>query len=204
MIPNKKVRRKLTEAQWAEAEALWSTGEFQLNELSERFGVRPETLSRRFKKNGIKKGEMPVAEAVKTAVQEAVIDDATVIANRIRETKEEHYKWSKVLSGMAMKEIADAKKGEKAIAVVHPNLKALQTAMQIVEQGYKSRAAILGIDNEEGGSDEVPELVISELTQDQVDDMRRQQEVGETEQELEEQLADSLSDIDEEEEEDGS
>lgn len=195
MIPKKTVKKKLTEAKWTEAEALWSTGEFQLAELSERFGVRPETLSRRFKKNGVKKGEMPVAEAVKEAVTAAVVDDATVLIARVRETKEEHYKWAKIISGMAMKEVASASKEGKAIASAHPNLKALQTCMQIVDQGYKSRASILGIDGEEDELDQIPELVVSELSQEQIEEMRVAQEQDEFDQLAEEEIGDSLTDL---------
>ncbi len=43
-------KTRLTPAEWAEAEAKWTSGEYTLSKLEEEYGIRRETLSRHFKK----------------------------------------------------------------------------------------------------------------------------------------------------------
>lgn len=42
-------KTRLTPAEWAEAEAKWTSGEYTLSKLEEEYGIRRETLSRHFK-----------------------------------------------------------------------------------------------------------------------------------------------------------
>lgn len=191
-------RKSIPESTWAEAEALYATGDFNLADLEEKFGIRRETLSRRFKKRGIKKGQATVSEQVMEAVAKAAIDDATIIAQRAKESRDESYAWTQILQKMVMKEIADAKRNGKEVMVVGPNVKVLTEAMKLISMGWDTRSKILGLDKEKMESEELPELVISELTQDEIESIRSAQEQGDVP--IDEDIAD-LSDIVDEDEE---
>lgn len=171
----KKVRKRLTPKQWAEAEALWAAGEFTKERLGAKFGVSAHAVFLHMQKKGIKKGAK--AEEHKKKVAEAVtsaaVDDATITAARIRETKEEHYKMSAALAKMSFSEILEAKRSGSPVAVAMNNLKALDAAMTVLTKARMERWAVLGLDRPDAiDEDGLPELLISELTAEQIQELR--------------------------------
>lgn len=177
--PTKKTSVRLTPKQWAEAEALWESGEVTLDDLAKKFGKSRATLQRHFRENGIHRGANAEANKaiVKQAVQDAVIDDAAILASRIRETRDEHYKMTTALAKLTWSEIMTAKKDSKAMSTIKDNLKALETAMKIIQIARVERYAVLGLNAEEDNDDDtLPELIISELTAEQIEEMRKRDE----------------------------
>ena len=172
---------RMTPRQWAEAEALWEAGEVTLDDLATRFDKDRSAFVRYFKKHGIVKGSRAAArkEEVKEAVAAAGIDEATVLANRIRETKEDHYKMSSALAKLVWAEVLTAKKDEKPFSAIKDNLKALDNAMNVLMKARMERFAILGLDKDDYvDEDSLPELVISELTAAQIEELRNRDEEG--------------------------
>lgn len=168
-------KRRLTPKQWAEAEALWASGEVTLPDLSKKFGISDQALHKHMKRRGIEKGAK--AEAHKKKVEEAVtaaaVDDATILAARIRETKEEHYKMATAIAKMSFNEILEAKRNGSPVAVATNNLKALDNAMNVLTKARMERWAVLGLDRADSFDDEgLPELLISELTAEQIQELR--------------------------------
>lgn len=164
--------------EWAEAEMLWETGNITLKELAERFGRVEETFSRYFARKGIKKGSKQAqhSEKVKEEVSKNIVDDAVVLATRIRETKEEHYKLSSSLVKLAFNEIRQAKADGQPYESKLNNLRALNTCMGIVKQGREERWAVLGLNDPDSINEaELPELLISEMTAAQIEEMQMRQ-----------------------------
>ena len=179
--PAVKTPTRMTPRQWAEAEALWEAGEVTLDDLATRFDKNRSAFVRYFKKHGIVKGSRAAArkEEVKEAVAAAGIDEATVLANRIRETKEDHYKMSSALAKLVWAEVLTAKKDEKPFSAIKDNLKALDNAMNVLMKARMERFAILGLDKDDYvDEDGLPELVISELTAAQIEELRNRDEEG--------------------------
>lgn len=178
-VAAKTTSRRLNAKRWAEAEALWESGTVTYDDLIARFGLAQSSFERHFRKHNITKGAK--AALLKSKVEEkltqAVIDDATVIAARIRETKEQHYTMSSNLSKLAYAEILQAKKDGNPVAIAMNNLKALDKAMDVLAKARNERWAVLGLDRPDAvNPDELPELVISELTAEQIDDLRKRDE----------------------------
>lgn len=172
--PKPKMTR-VTPKQWAEAEALWESGEVTLEDLVNKFGKSLSTFKRHFDKMGVVKGSKK--EALKKRVAEevvkAAIDDATITAARIRETKEEHYKMATGLAKLTWGEILKTKQDGAPVAVATNNLKALDLAMSVLKKAREERWAVLGLDRVDAvDGNELPELVISELTADQIQELR--------------------------------
>ncbi len=177
--PKKRKCIRLSPKKWAEAEALWESGEVALGDLVTRFGVDRSTLQKRFSQRGIKKGAKSAehAKRVSEEVTKAAIDDATVLAARIRETKEEHYKMAAGLAKLTWAEILAVKSSGSPMAVAMNNLKALDNAMNVLKKAREERYAVLGLDRDDHVDEEgLPELVISELTADQIEALRAKQE----------------------------
>lgn len=173
--PAKPKSKRLTPKQWAEAEALWESGEVTLTDLVAKFGIHKTSFQKRFAERGIKKGAKKEEHARRVAeeVTKAAIDEATVLAARIRETKEEHYKMAAGLAKLTWAEILAAKQNGSPMAVALNNLKALDAAMAVLKKAREERYAVLGLDREDFvDEDGLPELVISELTADQIEALR--------------------------------
>lgn len=171
----KKPKPRITPKRWAEAEALWESGEFTLSELGRKFNCSEQNMHVHMKRKGIKRGAKAEEhkKLVSAAVTAASIDDATVLAGRIRETKEEHYKMSAGLAKLAWAEILKAKQDGSPVSVAMNNLKALDAAMNVMSKARAERWAVLGLDRDDYVDEEgLPELVISELTAEQIETLQ--------------------------------
>ncbi len=162
---------RLTTRQWAEAEALWARGEVTLSQLSERYGKDVSAFTKHFRKKGLEKGSKSaeVKEKVEAAIDREMVTEAEITAQRVRETKDEHYKMSKALSQMAFSEVLQAKKSGIQLGAIIANLKAIESAMNTVKKGREERYAVLGLDNGEFIDDEqIPVLNVSDLTEEEI------------------------------------
>lgn len=167
--------RVLTPKQWAEIEALWESGEVIYEDLVKKYGKSISTYERHFKKHGIVKGAKAAAtkKLVEEKMKAVAVDEAQVIALRIKETKEEHYKMAAALSKLTWQEILKAKQDGAPVAVALNNIKALDAAMNVLSKARAERYAILGLDRPDAvDPDELPELIISELTAEQIEELR--------------------------------
>lgn len=167
----RRIKIKPKPKQWAEAEALWATGEATLAELSKMLGISMSGISIHMKKRGIanKSAAEEHKRKVTEKVIEAVSEDAGIIAARIRETKEDHYKMATGLAKLAWNEVLKTQQAKEPISTATSNLKALEAAANVLSKLRLERWAILGLDRADTFSpDELPELVISELTAEQI------------------------------------
>lgn len=175
--------RKLTEAEWVEIVELWELGEVKLEDLSERFGISAPAISKGLKKRGAVKGSKAAAKAAAVAAAvvaseiEEAVDTAAERRKRVEETKKQHYEWTTMLAKMAMATIAEAKRAGKPLSAVAGDLKALQSATNIVARARDERYTILDMHNEvdEKG---LPDLVIRDLTDDEIEDLRSRDDDG--------------------------
>ena len=168
-------KRRLTVRQWAEIKALWESGNTTLDELSKRYLVSVSSFTRHFAAKGIKKGSKAEAIEKKAAakVEQMAISEATVIAGRIRETKEQHYTMATNIAKLTWNEILQAKAGKLPFSTALNNLKALDVASNILKKSREERYAVLGLDRPDAvDPDELPELVISELTAGEIQELR--------------------------------
>lgn len=168
-------KRNLTPKQWAEVEALWESGTVIYEDLVKKFGCSTSTFERHFKKHKTVKGA--AAAAAKKKVEErlalAAVDEATLTAARIRETKESHYKMASGLAQLAFNEILQAKKDHNPVSVALNNLKALDAAMNVIKKAGEERYKVLGLDRPDAvDPDDLPELLITELTAEQIKELR--------------------------------
>jgi hypothetical protein len=166
----------LTARQWAEAVALWENGAVTLPELAKKYDRHEQSFVQYFRRRGIKKGSKlaKIATKVDKKVEEQHINDAEVIAARIRETKEEHYKMAAGLAKLTWAEVLKAKQDGVPVGTAINNLKALESAMNVLKKAREERYSVLGLDRADSvDENEVPELVISELTADQIETLRQ-------------------------------
>lgn len=170
-----KRKGKLSEREWAEATALWEQGAVTYGQLAEKFDRHEQSFVQYFRRRGIKKGSAraKTMAKVETAVEKQLVNDAAIIAARIKETKEEHYKMASGLAKLTWGEILKAKQDGVPVGTAINNLKALESAMNVLKKAREERYAVLGLDRPDAiDENDVPELVISELTADQIEALR--------------------------------
>lgn len=168
-------RRYPTALEWAEAEALWATGDVTLDDLAEIVGVSTTSVSLHMKKSKVTKGEKAEEHRKKVAekVAEEALGDVSEHSQRIKETKDEHYQLSKAIAKLTWQEIKKAKQDRTPLGAIQPNLKSLEIAMNIIAKAQQARWQVLGLDRPDAVDDsELPELVISELTATDIETLR--------------------------------
>lgn len=164
-------RRHLTPTEWETIKTIWATGNSTAAELGKRFGINPETIYLKMKKLGIKKGSEATryTSQVRKRLEERMNGPADQIADRIRETKENFYKWNKTIAMLAMKEIADAKAAGRPMSAISANLRSYEITTNILARTRGEQYTILGLDEEREQTKELPSLLISEMTADEVE-----------------------------------
>lgn len=175
---DEKKSNRLTGKQWAEIEALWECGEVTIEDLAAKYGKSKTCFTRHFSKHKIMKGSKLRKAAIKESVA-ASVNDESVIAKRIKETKDDHYKMAAALGKLTWAEIMKARADKIPYSAIKDNLKALESAANILMKTRMERFAVLGLDKENHmDSDELPELLISELTAEQIEEMRKRRDEG--------------------------
>lgn len=173
--PAKSSSPRMTERQWCEAETLWASGNVTYDSLIAKYGKTKSAFERRFRKNGIVKGSAAAAikKAAEKKVAESVISDATLIAARIKETKEEHYKMAAGLAKLVWSHILKTQQERVSVATATNDLKAIDAAMTVLKKAREERYAVLGLDRPDAvDPGDLPELVVSELTAEQIKELR--------------------------------
>ena len=168
-------RRYPTASEWAEAEALWATGDVTLDDLASIVGVSQTSVSLHMKKAGITKGEKADEHRKRVAekVAETALGDISEHSQRIKETKDEHYSMAKGIAILTWNEIKKAKQERTPFGAIAPNLKSLEIAMNVITKAQQARWQVLGLDRPDAVDDnELPELTISELTAEEIAALR--------------------------------
>ncbi len=167
-------KKRMSPAQWAEARAMWASGEFNLDQISEKYGVTRETLSRRFNKDGVKKGEAAIDKKIEAEIIDKAVKNVDKWTERGEQARESHFKALDMLHKMTVKTLVDAQRG-KGLFTAQPDLKALQMGATTLGLIRQHQWAVIGLDKELGEEDDIPELLVRSLTPDEVQRIRSMQ-----------------------------
>lgn len=156
---------------------MWGSGEFTQADIARKLKVPNVTVSKHFDRKGLKKGvrQEELLKAAQEELMKTAVEDAALVALRIRETKEDHYKMASNLAKLTWAEILTAKQNGAAFSTIQGNIKALEMAMSVLKKAREERYAVLGLDKDvDVDEDDVPDLVVSELTTDEIAVIRAQ------------------------------
>jgi hypothetical protein len=176
----------LTDAEKAEIRELFELGHMGTVELSKKFDITRQALSRWFKREGITKGSRAheLAAAINKGVKSAVGSVAgAAVAASLERYSEKRLEWIEETRVSAMKDLNLAKQIAKkvvgealankaVIASVDDDLKAIHRFQKIVEQNADAKLRILRSDDVVD-PDDLPKLVIEDLTADDLVDFHR-------------------------------
>lgn len=187
------LKKRMTPAMWSEAGVMWASGEYTLEELSEKFGVAKETLSRRFKRDKVKKGEDSVASLIKKSAVDSAATRAKERAERAEERRNQFDTWATSITKLVMKTVATCSKEGKPFATIEGDIKALQRAADAIGKSFLTVSKALQLDVTEIEDEELPTLVVGQLTSEQVQQYRKiQTQEDEQESDFDEDLEDEM------------
>ena len=171
-------RTHIKESTWREIEILWESGEVTLRQLSERYGRPSDTFAAHFKKLGIKKGSRAeeLRKIVKKHVEEDAHNEAAVLSERIRKTKDEHYKMAEAIAKLTFNELMKVRREDKRFRDCQNDIKTLLLAAEALKRTREERWITLGLDKDAVDEDSLPDLVLRRMTDEDVAQMRAQQQ----------------------------
>jgi len=173
--PPKKGRR-MTPLEYERAKRLYELGAATVKELAEEAGIRPDSLYERFRRDGVEKGSR-VSEAL-MEMDGKISDEASKLAERISATRETHYVYAEGLAKITMQTVVEARRTGKPLATVDGDLAALNKAAKTLEVLRKERYTLLGLDSDGEDPNELDEILITEMTPDQIASLQKIQMGG--------------------------
>lgn len=176
--PPAKKERGLTASQKRLITSMYETGEFTVAQVAEELKLPVKVVKNYIENHGLKKSRYAeeVEKSALTKAKTMAEQEATLVASRIRETKEEHYKLSMGIAKLTWSEIAVCKQNGKPFSSIAGNLKALELAAKTLAITRNERWTVLGLDKDTKNTDSLPELVLTELTAEQIEQIRNYQE----------------------------
>lgn len=173
--------KRLTPREYARAKTMWVSGDYSLQEISDQVGVGITSLSRRFKRDNLKKGadSDKVSAAVKKAIERSSAAQAEELASAAHDIKMQALKALKLFNQKAYADVAQSIQKNTKLAEVLNDLKALKVASEIVSTNYGTGARILGLDKDLNPDDVLPELHIQLMTENDVQELREAQRLEE-------------------------
>lgn len=173
----------LTPKEKAEAVSLWRTGGVTLQQLADKFKRRPETMGRLFKRMGIVKGSAikDAADKLDAAAIAAATSDQEETLRRIRLAKDEHYRMSNGLAKLVWAEIVRCRQANLPLHSIKETMATLKLASDVIGNSRKELYTILQVDeaDKKKEEDDLPELVVRELTENEVEQIQTGTETDE-------------------------
>ncbi|MBL1258620.1 hypothetical protein [Methylocystis sp. Sn-Cys] len=171
--------KRLSAAQWSEARALWEADAATLEELAARFGVTTRAIQRHFAKHGSKKGTRAkaIATEIEAAVLSEVFGDPEARLEKSRAMRASTFDTLTRIERTVMGLVASAEANPAEGYKVGAALRAMSMATATLERCFNIKSACLGIKGDET-SDELPQIHIVDLTDDEINRMRRENEEG--------------------------
>jgi hypothetical protein len=177
----KEKKSRLTPADWATIEEMWASGAVTLEALSEQFLVNPTFLSRELSRRGIKKGvkSRELAAAATEKVKETLVDVHAQKMKRVAETKDEHYQFAQTLAKLTFQIIANKVKNKQSVSSVRDEIRTIKDAMMAIAIARDERFRVLGLDRDENTGDEIPALIVTEMTAQEIEAVQNRHKGGE-------------------------
>jgi hypothetical protein len=199
---SKEKKTRLSAADWATIEEMWASGTVTLEQLAEQFLVNPTFLSRELSKRGVKKGikSRELAAAATEKVRETLVDVHAQKMKRVAETKDEHYQFAQTLAKLTFQIIANKVKNKQSIHGARDDIRTIKDAMTAISIARDERFRVLGLDRDENTGDEIPALIVTEMTAAEIEAIRNRHDGGAVEDDVsDEELKQFVEKIEQEE-----
>ncbi len=176
-VKKKKGVRHLDPKRRSDIISMWKSGQFTLEQIAARVGTHKTTVVRIIKVSGAKKGETAEIILAKAKEKLEIEQQSEVEAQikRIKETRNSAYKMLDAFEKLVAVEITTARNSKQEIGTRINNFKTLHIGADIILKSWRGRAEILGIADQKPDDMDIPDLNITEMTNEQIREMQRKQ-----------------------------
>lgn len=164
--------KKLTEAEWAEAKALYETGRHTKVDLAKKYGISRQSMTEGLNARGAVYGSK--SKVVEDATVEAQRTDQAKRHEEIAAMRERQLKGVDLLQKLQNKAIGDALRDNKPLHSQASEFKALNTLIKNQKMIREELWEIYDLNRDPDGADEIPEFIVSEYTPDEIDAINHQ------------------------------
>lgn len=198
--------KRLKDSEWIVISALWERGEVTLKELSDRFGITEAALSQGLKRRGVKRGSK--AHFLAKEVQAKTQEEQAKLVEEIYNFKKRFLRYGDFLMTSTMNQIMEAKKEGKKLVSVKGEIDTIIAATKVYKTIRNDMYHLYDLYNPDNKPDEDLNFNIGVYSEADIKALREAQEIhakmssGESEDEDEEELDFTGSNLIEELEED--
>lgn len=170
--PAAKKSRRLTEAEWAEAKALYETGRLTKTALAEKYAISRQSMHEGLTARGAVYGSK--SKAVEDAVVTAQVDQSVKRLEDIAAMKDRQRQRVELIQSLAVKQITDQIREKSPIANRKADMAVLKDAMGIIAKGRDELYHIYDLHRDPAGADEIPEFIVGEYSNEEIEALNRQ------------------------------
>ena len=176
-LPSRKYKR-LTAAEWAQAETYWKAGSHTLEEIAGEFGITTRALQAHFKKHGVAKSSEAAAivSAARASTYELVLDDYQQRADRARLARSRAVVNAERIEGFIMAQLAEAERDPSSAFKAQGAIKMAALAMQTVERAHSVIDKALNVTEH---PDELPTIRFLDFSDDDINAIKASQDLDE-------------------------
>ena len=171
------MKSKLTPSQYSDVKTKWASGDFRLIDLAKEYGISPGALTKRFKKDNIKKGEGQNAH--KDVIAETINKPGDLSSPSqvefIAGFQAEYMKTLQQLRLLMKRALQKASNEDLSVASAEDEIGTLLKAQKMLTVEYNEFAKVHRVD-ESIGKDKMPVLEIGGISEQEISEIRRTQE----------------------------
>lgn len=193
-------QKRLLEAEWVEAKALYETGRATKQDLADKYGITRQSMGRGLAQRGAVYGSK--SSVVEEATIAAQKDEAAKRVEDISAFKEKQRKMVEMVQNLTIKAVTDKVRAGQPIADAKHDIAALNKAMATISAGRNELYHLFDLHRDPDGASESEEFIVSEYSQDEIDALNKQRlgidpdaDLEEVARSLDEPVDDDLSDI---------
>lgn len=162
---------RLTAAQWAAVVAKWELGTHTLQSLSEEYRISLTAIKQGLNSRGAKRGVR--AHEVAEEVVEQQKSDRQRTAELAGRMKEKYLKYTDAISSIAMRKLMEQHAAGKSLEGIKGEMETLRKAAAVLSTMRDENFHLLGLYKDDISEEELPEIIISELTAEELDAIQR-------------------------------
>lgn len=166
-------RAKLSPSDWANVVVAYQSGEKNVIELAEEFGVSHQAISKGLRERGVQRVSKLTENIVNEEDQARVQRTADVVKARMQ--VERFSKFNDVITQMVMKRVIDGDR-DNSLRTYDSDIKVLNNASKIVERARRENWTILEIERVLEGEESLPDLNVGEYTPAELEAIREANE----------------------------
>lgn len=164
--------KRLTEAEWTEAKALFEAGRATKTMLAEKYGVSRQAISAGMAARGAVYGSK--TGMIEKAALEAQKDLAAKQVEEIQAFKQSQKQMVTTVQKLAVKAVMDKVRDSKPIADAKADVTTLRLLMNTIRMGRDEMYHLYDLHRDPEGAEELEEFIVSEYAQDEIDEINRE------------------------------